>query len=276
MSGVSFEGVSFAYNAGTPQEVKVLSDVCLTIEEHEFVCLLAPSGAGKSTMLYVMSGIETPTAGRVLWRGEPVSGPSPDRGLVFQTPKLFPWASVQANVEWGPRMQGVPRRQRRQLAQEMLRNVGMSAWADRRIDELSGGMRQRVAIARTLANGSRLLLLDEPFVGLDVQTRMLMQRFTLALWREQQKTVVLVTHDINEALMADRVVVFSRRPAQILDDVRVELPRPRQIQSRPFTVLRTRLSRLIEAEVMEGARDEGTWADAVEAPAVWKTNGTEP
>ena len=275
MSGICFDGVSFAWNAGTDHEVAVLSDLTLTIEEHEFVCLLAPSGAGKSTMLYLMSGIEDPTAGRVLWRGNPITGPSPDRGLVFQTPKLFPWASVQANVEWGPRMQGVPRRRRRQLAREMLRNVGMSAWADRRIDELSGGMRQRVAIARTLANGCNLLLLDEPFVGLDVQTRMLMQRFTLALWSEQRKTIVLVTHDINEALMADRVVVFSRRPAKILDDVRVELPRPRNIQDPAFTTLQTHFSRLIEAQVMEGARREGTWEEATEAPAVWKTNGRE-
>ena len=273
MSGVVLESVSFAWNQGTDQEVQVLSDLSLTIQEQALVCLLAPSGAGKSTMLYLMSGLELPTAGRVLWRDEPVTGPSPDRGLVFQAPTLFPWADVQANVEWGLRMQGVPRRRRRAQAEQMLRNVGLAAWAHHRVDELSGGMRQRAAMARALANGGSLLLLDEPFVGLDVQTRMLMQRFTLRLWSEEGKTVVLVTHDINEALMADRVVVLSRRPARILDDVEVTLPRPRDMQDRALTTLRTHLSRLIEAEVMAGAREEGTWEDAARAPAVWRTNG---
>ena len=158
---------------------------------------------------------------------------------------------------------------------EMLQNVGMAAWAGRRVNELSGGMRQRVAIARTLANGSSLLLLDEPFVGLDVQTRMLMQRFTLALWQEQHKTVVFVTHDIDEALMCDRVVVFSRRPARILDDVEVALPRPRDRDDRALTTLRTHLSGIIETQVLEGARQEGTWAAATEAPPMWKTSGEE-
>ena len=273
MSGLVFEKVCFAWNAGTGQEVEVLSDLNLSIEEGSLICLLAPSGAGKSTMLSLMSGLELPTAGRVLWRGEPVAGPSPDRGLVIQTPRLFPWADVQANVEWGLRMRGVPRAERRRQATEMLQNVGMSAWANRRVTELSGGMRQRVAIARTLANGSSMLLLDEPFVGLDVQTRMLMQRFTLSLWQKERLTVVLVTHDIQEALMADRIIVLSRRPARILDDIAVNLPRPRVMGDPALPALRRHLTRLIEAEVLEGAREEGTWAAAAEAPPVWKTDG---
>ena len=243
-----------------------------SIGRGEFVSILGPSGCGKSTVLQLVAGLEKPNSGEVLWNNYQIVGPAPERGIVFQVPKLFPWATVRSNVEWGLRMRGITASDRMRISTEMLSNVGLLAWANRYVKELSGGMRQRVAIARTLANECDLILMDEPFVGLDVQTRMLMQRFIVSIWSQMQKTVLLVTHSIDEALMADRVIVFSRRPARILEDLSLDLPRPRDIQAPEFISLRSTLTRLIEAEVMDEASENGSWDTAAHASPVWKSD----
>ena len=275
MNALEFRNVHFAWNGGGAEAVEVLQGMSFSIEKRHLVCILGPSGCGKSTVMQLAAGLERPDSGDVLSQGQAVEGPSSDRGLICQKPKLFPWCTAIANVEWGLRMRGVGRAERRRIAKEMLANVGLFDWAHRRVQELSGGMQQRVAIARTLANDPDLMLMDEPYAGLDVQTRLLMQRFLLSTWAQTGKTIVMVTHDIDEALIADRVIVLSRRPARILEDLAVDLPRPREVHCPEFARLRARLSRLIEREVMADASETGGWEAAVDAPAVWKTNGLE-
>jgi NitT/TauT family transport system ATP-binding protein len=202
--------------------------VSFQIRRGEFICLLGPSGCGKSTVLNTIAGFETPYAGSVSVAGQTITGPGPDRGMVFQQPHLFPWKSVRSNISHGPRMLGKSTREARSIADGLIEMVGLARFADAYPHTLSGGMQQRVAIARALANRPNVLLMDEPFGALDAQTRSVMQENLLGLWAQVGTTIVFVTHDIDEAVfLADRVLIMSAGPGRILRDLKVDLPRPR-------------------------------------------------
>ncbi|KHQ51305.1 ABC transporter ATP-binding protein [Mameliella alba] len=200
----------------------------ITIEAGEFVCILGPSGCGKSTLLNAIAGYVEPSTGAVLVDGKEVRKPGPDRGMVFQQYSLLPWKTVYENVAFGPRMAGHSRTESGSTANTFLELVGLKKFGDRYPAELSGGMQQRVGIARALANYPSVLLMDEPFGALDAQTRLMMQESLLDIWRKFGTTVVFVTHDVDEAVfLADRVLIMSAAPGRIIEDVRIDLPRPR-------------------------------------------------
>ncbi len=198
----------------------------------EFVCLLGPSGCGKTSLLNVLAGLVEPTSGEALLDGRPITGPGPDRAVLFQEPALFPWLSVRGNVELGLELIGVPASERRDVAQRWLANVHLERWADAQPHELSAGMRQRVALARALAADPDVLLGDEPFGALDAQARELLQREVQRVWveSENRKTFLFVTHNVREAtLLADRVLVMSAAPGRLLEEFRIHAPRPRDL-----------------------------------------------
>ncbi|MCB1740649.1 MAG: ABC transporter ATP-binding protein [Gammaproteobacteria bacterium] len=244
------EGVGKTWAAGTPRAHEALSCIELSVEPGEFVVLLGPSGCGKSTLLYLIAGLEQQTEGRVSYFGAPVTTPSPDRSLIFQETSLFPWLSVLDNVAFGLKIRGDSVATARDVALDTLKRVGLAEAAAKRPDELSGGMRQRVAVARALAMRPKVLLMDEPFAALDVQTRQKMQEFLLDVWRDSGASVLFVTHHIDEAVaLADRVCVFTARPGRIKQIVPIDMPRPRD----PFTpaseALRKQLTTLLQDEV---------------------------
>lgn len=230
--------------------VTALRDLSLTIRDKEFVALLGPSGCGKSTLLNILAGFERPTSGQVLMNGVPIAGPGPERGVVFQDYALFPWLTVRENVEFGLRNQGLPASARRARASELIQLVRLEGFADHFPMALSGGMKQRVAIARVLANNPKTLLMDEPFGALDALTRMTLQKQLLEIWQAHQKTVLFITHSVEEALyLADRVVLLSARPARILEIIEVKERRPRDLTSPDLLRMRRAALALLEAEV---------------------------
>lgn len=234
---------------GTGQ-LTALHDLSLVIRDKEFVALLGPSGCGKSTLLNILAGFEQPTDGRVLMNGVPIAGPGPDRGVVFQDYALFPWLTVRRNVEFGLRNQGMPSKERTERADALIKLVRLEGFADHFPMALSGGMKQRVAIARVLANNPKTLLMDEPFGALDALTRLKLQKQLLEIWQVHQKTVVFITHSVEEALyLADRIVLLSARPARILEIFDVKEPRPRDLTSRDLLQMRRAALALLEAEV---------------------------
>jgi NitT/TauT family transport system ATP-binding protein len=215
-------------NDETGQLVQALEDIDLTVEESEFVCLLGPSGCGKSTLLNLVAGFEQPTSGRLLFDGAPIRAAGPDRGVVFQEPALFPWLNVEQNVEFGLRNLGLTPAERRATARRFVSLVGLSEFARARPHQLSGGMKQRVQLGRVLALNPRALLMDEPFGALDAQTRDHLQDQLLEIWERDRKTVLFVTHNVEEAVyLADRVVVLAPAPDGISADVPISIPRPR-------------------------------------------------
>jgi len=244
-----------------------VEDFSLEIAPGEFVSLLGPSGCGKSTVLNAVAGFLKPAGGEIEMDGAPIGGPGPDRGVVFQQHSLFHWKTVLENVAFGPRMQGVPRREARERAMAYLELVGLSHVAGRFPATLSGGMQQRVGLARALVNHPGVLLMDEPFGALDAQTRSIMQESLLRLWGQLGNTVLFVTHDIDEALtLSDRVVVMSASPGRVLLDLAVDLPRPRpeDVYATPrFAELKRQCLRLIRQEssrtfdLLEGRLLEG-------------------
>lgn len=226
-STIELEKVSIKFGNGADTFCAV-DRFSTNITKGEFVCILGPSGCGKSTILNAIAGFELISSGQLLFNGNVIQGPGPDRGMVFQQPTLFPWKSVRDNVAHGPRMLGHSKLKSREIADELLVLVGLSGFGDRRPTTLSGGMQQRVGIARALAPSPTVLLMDEPFGALDAQTRLQMQENLLRIWATAKPTVVFVTHDIDEAVfLADRVLIMSASPGRIIDEVIVDLPRPR-------------------------------------------------
>jgi len=213
---------------GRAEPMCVLDDVSLVVEEGEFVCLIGPSGCGKSTLLRIVDGLLLPTQGTIRIQGQVTRAPRRDIGVVFQSFNLLPWRTVLDNVRLGLEHQGVPRRVRQERAHRWLDVVGLTGFEHFYPAQLSGGMQQRVGLARALAVEPQILLMDEPFGSLDAQTRLLMQEELLRLWTVDRRTVVFVTHDVEEALfLADRVIVLSHRPGRLIESVRVPFSRPR-------------------------------------------------
>jgi len=233
---------------------RALEPIDLSVGDNDFVTILGPSGCGKSTLLRLVAGLDTATSGRVLLDGHPIGSPGPDRGMVFQSYTLFPWLTVADNIAFGLREKGVPQAARRRIVAEWLERVGLTGFAQHYPKQLSGGMQQRTAIARALANDPKILLLDEPFGALDNQTRALMQELLLGIWERDRKTVLFVTHDIEEAIfLASRVVVMTARPGRIKAEVAIDLPHPRHytIKTTPeFSALKARLTEEIRAEAV--------------------------
>jgi ABC-type nitrate/sulfonate/bicarbonate transport system ATPase subunit len=219
--------------------VAALSGIDLDVRKGEFVCLLGPSGCGKSTLLRIIAGFETATAGTVAVHHRPVMGPGPDRGIVFQDYGLFPWLTVRENIAFGPKHAGLASREVARITAQFMDMVGLTAFANHYPHQLSGGMKQRVAIARVLANDTDMLLMDEPFGALDALTRAKLQEDLLDIWHRTKLTVIFVTHSVEEAvLLADRVVVMSAGPGRIDGSFTIELPRPRDVSSTAFNVRR--------------------------------------
>ncbi len=228
---------------GPAGEIEALRGADLHIAAGEFVCLIGASGCGKSTLLRIVAGFEEASEGQVIVAGRPVAGPGPDRGMVFQDYGLFPWLSVRGNIGFGPAARGLARKEVADIAERYIDIVGLRAFADAYPHQLSGGMKQRVAIARVLANDARVVLMDEPFGALDAMTRERLQDELLDLWQRTGLTVIFVTHSIEEAIfLADRVVVMSPGPGRIVSDRRVLLDRPRDVSSPAFNELRRELS----------------------------------
>ncbi len=243
--------------AGRPA-LRALEPTDLAIAKNDFITVLGPSGCGKSTLLRIIAGLDRPSTGRVLLDGSAIEGPGPDRGMVFQSYTLFPWLTVADNVAFGLRERNVPEREIAGTVAAYLDKVGLTGFEKHLPKQLSGGMQQRTAIARALANDPEILLLDEPFGALDNQTRGLMQELLLGIWESERKTVIFVTHDIEEAIfMASRVLVMTARPGRVKADIPVDLPHPRHytIKTSPeFSALKARLTEEIRVEAMRAAQ----------------------
>ncbi|WP_147821964.1 ABC transporter ATP-binding protein [Salidesulfovibrio onnuriiensis] len=227
MSKLSIQGLTKVFGGGD-KAVTALDNVSLEIAEGEFTVVVGPSGCGKSTLLNIVAGLEHETSGQAVLGGRKITGPGADRGMVFQSYTLFPWLTVRENVEFGLRIKKMPKAERAEIARKYLRLVGLADFENALPKELSGGMKQRTAIARVLANSPDMLLMDEPFGALDAQTRLQLQDLLLDVWREEKATVLFITHDIDEAiLLADTIHIMSRRPGRILESIPVAIARPR-------------------------------------------------
>jgi NitT/TauT family transport system ATP-binding protein len=224
-------GVSKTFRNARGEVVSALGEVDLSIRDGEFVCLIGPSGCGKTTLLNLFAGLDRPDTGEIAMDGKPVTGPGPDRAVLFQEPALFPWLSVRSNVEFALELIGVPRTERTERAMDWLRRVHLGRFANAQPHELSGGMRSRAALARALACQPQVLLADEPFAALDAQTREILQRELQEVWSETRNTFVFVTHNVREAVfLADRVVLMSAPPGRLVAEHRITAPRPREYE----------------------------------------------
>ena len=253
---VAIRGVSKRFQVGDG-EVEALARIDATIERGAFVCLIGASGCGKSTLLRVVAGFEEPTTGEVLVEGKPVTAPGSDRGMVFQDYALFPWMTVRQNIGFGPRQRQLPRKEVEDIANEFVKLVGLERAANRYPSQLSGGMKQRVAIARVLANNANILLMDEPFGALDALTREQLQRELLQIWARTRVTIVFVTHSVEEAaLLADRVLVMSAGPGRIEGDIRIDLRRPRDVSSPEFNAVRRELAQRLTSHMAPARASE--------------------
>ena len=257
MNQLSIRGVSRTFTGTRGQTTQALLPIDFEVRENDFVTILGPSGCGKSTLLRIVAGLDYPTEGRVLLDGQTVEGPGADRGVVFQSYTLFPWLTIAQNIRFGLRERGMSEADQKERSDFFIAKVGLRGFENHYPKQLSGGMQQRTAIARALANDPKILLMDEPFGALDNQTRVLMQELLLGIWEAERKTVMFVTHDIDEAIfMANRVAVFSARPGRIKTELAVDLPHPRHytIKTSPeFMELKARLTEEIRAESMAAA-----------------------
>ncbi|MBQ2934686.1 MAG: ABC transporter ATP-binding protein [Lachnospiraceae bacterium] len=250
----------FPANGRKEKDLDALKDINLEVKESEFVVMVGPSGCGKSTLINIIGGLADATEGSVEIDGREVSGPGADRGMVFQGYSLFPWLTVQKNIEFGLKMKKVPKAEREKIAQEYIQLVGLSGFENALPKQLSGGMKQRVAIARTLANQPEILLMDEPFGALDAQTRVVMQELLAKISRETKNTILFITHDIDEAiLLADRIYVMSRRPGTIREVMEVNIPgeRNHEILVTPeFLAMKRKIMEMLWQESQDAALDK--------------------
>lgn len=256
---IDVEKLSIIFGVGS-QQVIAVDRVSFNIKPGEFVCIVGPSGCGKSTVMNAIAGFQSPTTGNVKVGGKVVTKPGADRGMVFQKPTLFPWKTVRDNVAHGPRMAGMTNKEAYKIANELLEMVGLSRFAQAYPQTLSGGMQQRTAIARALANKPQVLLMDEPFGALDAQTRLVMQESLLDLWAEVGSTILFITHDIDEAIfLASRVLVMSASPGKILKDTPIDLPYPRHpdmILSEKFIALKKDCLQIIRTESLKAFQQQ--------------------
>jgi NitT/TauT family transport system ATP-binding protein len=251
---LQIQNVSQAYRSDG-SEVVALDEITLGIRNREFATILGPSGCGKTTLLRIVAGLTRPSGGRVTLDGKAIGGPGRDRGMVFQSYTLFPWLTVKQNIQFGLELAGVERARQEQIAQEFVGKVGLMGFEQAYPKGLSGGMKQRVAIARALANNPDVLLLDEPFGALDAQTRSLMQELLTQVWEELHKTILFVTHDVEEAIfLSDRVFVMTARPGRIKAEIEIPLPRPRSYElkaTEEFLRLKLQALTLIREEAIK-------------------------
>jgi len=240
----------------TGRKVLALDNVDLQIREGEFLCIVGPSGCGKSTFLQMVAGLEPVTEGELIIDGQVVAGPGADRGVVFQSYALFPWRTVVGNIEFGLEIKGLSARDRRETALRCAHTVGLKGFEDAYPNELSGGMKQRVGIARALANDPPILLMDEPFAALDAQTREMLQEEVLSIWSSTKRTVLFVTHSVQEAVyLGGRIAVMSARPGRIKTIIDVDLPYPRDMTSPEFGNLMKPVYAVLKDEVLKAARE---------------------
>jgi NitT/TauT family transport system ATP-binding protein len=253
------EGLTKTFQAGK-REVVALDNIAFKTHRREFLCIIGPSGCGKSTLVRILAGLETQSGGQVLLDGHPVKGPGRERGMVFQGYTLFPWLTVRKNVMFGLRMNKVGRAEAAKQANEWLALIGLERFADAYPNQLSGGMKQRVAIIRALVNRPRILLMDEPFSALDAQTRARMQSYLLEIWKKVDITVVFITHDLDEAIfLADRILVLSAHPGRLQELIEVPIERPRRPEhftAAEFAATKARLEALIHPPAKLGEEEE--------------------
>ncbi|MDE1906985.1 MAG: ABC transporter ATP-binding protein [Rhodospirillales bacterium] len=252
---VSVEGLNKRFASGK-SEVTALESLSFSTHQREFLCVIGPSGCGKSTLARILAGLEPASGGVVRLDGRPVQGPGRERGMVFQGYTLFPWLSVRRNVMFGLRMANISKAEAQRQADEWLALVGLEKFADAYPHQLSGGMKQRVAIIRALVNRPRVLLMDEPFSALDAQTRQRMQAYLLEIWRKVDITIIFITHDLDEAVfLADRILVLDAHPGRLREMIEVPLPRPRNAEhlaSPAFAATKARLETLIHGGTANG------------------------
>lgn len=232
------------------KQVTAISNLNFDVFEHEFFCIIGPSGCGKTTLLRILAGLEKPNSGKVLLNGKEVVGPDADRSMVFQEFALFPWRSVKKNIEFGLELNGMPQEKKTEIVSNLVSLVNLKGFEDAHPRELSSGMKQRVAIARALAHDPKLMLMDEPFSALDAQTRNNMQKEMLKIWESTKKTLIFVTHSVDEAVfMADRVAVLTSRPSTLKTIFEIDIPRPRDRTSPEFIKMRGKILKELEREV---------------------------
>ena len=260
---VGLSEICLSYRTQTGERLLALDHINLQVRAGEFVCIVGPSGCGKSTLLHLIAGLNSQTSGQIMVDGKAVDGPGTDRILIFQDHGLFPWLTVGQNVEFGMKMKGVPKAERKEKTEHYLRLVHLAKFKDSYIHQLSGGMRQRVAIARALATEPDVLLMDEPFAALDAQTRDLLHDELERIWSQTGRTIIFVTHNVREAIrLGDRVVLLTFRPGRVKNEFPVELPRPRQLEDPTVAraareildELREEINRSLEDEYKEGVK----------------------
>jgi NitT/TauT family transport system ATP-binding protein len=255
MSSVTVDNVTLVFEGKTGHTVTALENISFELEDKKFAVIVGPSGCGKSSLLYLIAGLNEPTSGMCRIGDQIIKGPGKDRGMVFQTYTLFPWLNVLKNVEFGLKLRGIASTERTDIARKFLSEVGLDGFENAYPKQLSGGMQQRVALARALANDPEVLLMDEPFGALDSQTRSIMQELLVKIWEHSNKTVLFVTHDIDEAIfLGDHVYVMSARPGRMIENVDVTIERPRNIEvqtSDNFINLKRNVMKLLHSEVQK-------------------------
>ncbi|GBF36744.1 ABC transporter ATP-binding protein [Methanofervidicoccus abyssi] len=234
------------------KEILAVDNITFNVKYNEFLSIVGPSGCGKSTLLRMIAGLEKPTSGEILMENRRIEGPGAERGLVFQQYTLLPWRTVLDNVAFGLEIRGIPKKERYEIAKRFIKMIGLEGFEEAYPYELSGGMQQRGAIARTLANDPKIVLMDEPFGALDTQTRTILQHELLKIWEKEKKTVIFVTHSVDEAIyLSDRVIVMTARPGKIKDIIPIDLERPRKRDTLEFIEYKRKITNILKDEVLK-------------------------